>query len=913
MAKASVKKVKKQTTKEEKVSKFASLALFFFDRPKLSLSLWAGLLVAGVLSFTVLLPKEGFPQIQLPVGVATGTYFVDDAERVDTDIAQEIAKAVEDTPQIKQVDTIASDNFFQVVATYTDEQTSASGNEILQNTIEEAGFLPKNAQIDYLVIDPGKYLNKYDALISVYAKEGQSAEELQKIAQTVADSLSQPDEIVLSEVVSQFDEGVNPFTGEKVVQQTSFGGVGLKDGDGNLEYYRSTTVGVARADNIDIIELSGVINEEVTKIAQDEAFESVGVVVGADFADSINTQIDGLMQNLLTGLIAVAIISFLLITWRASIITALFMVTVIMASMFVLHLVGFSLNTITLFALVLSLGLFVDDSTIIVEAIDAGKKNSKSAREAVKGSITKVASASFAGTMTTVLVFLPLAFITGVLGEFIYIMPITVIIALVSSLFLSLTLIPFLSKSILLKDIKDKKKLGTNPIAKAEAWTARCLSNFINLTKKNRLNRYGITFGMIGVSLFFLFASGALAGQLKFNIFPETKDSDQLNVSIVYPQGTDIEQAQVAAMEIGDIVDETIGEQVVRINFGAFSPASERSSDALIELVPYTERGPKAPALIEELEQALMTYDGAQTRIVQAGAGPPPEQYPFKVQIFEEDTKVAASAAADIEEFLNGSTVTRPNGTTANITDTSVGYVREVARRDGKQFVQVEAGFDDSDVTTLVISAQELVEAEYGDDEIAALGLEEGSVEFNFGFESESQDSFSSLLIIGPIALLAMFILLAMQFRSLIQPLLIFVAVPFSFFGVMLGLNLTDNPISFFTMIGFFGLIGISVNNTILMTDYANQERRQGKRIIDSISEAARKRFRPLLTTSLTTVAALTPLALSDPFWEGLAFTIIFGLLSSTFFVLISFPFYYLVVEGARTRTKDKWKEWRAS
>ena len=101
-------------------------------------------------------------------------------------------------------------------------------------------------------------------------------------------------------------------------------------------------------------------------------------------------------------------------------------------------------------------------------------------------------------------------------------------------------------------------------------------------------------------------------------------------------------------------------------------------------------------------------------------------------------------------------------------------------------------------------------------------------------------------------------------------------------------------------MIGVFGLIGIAVNNTILLTDYVNQERRAGKGVVDAISQATQKRFRPLVTTSTTTVVALLPLALSDPFWEALAFTIIFGLLSSTFLVVVAFPYYYLGFEWVR-------------
>jgi len=125
------------------------------------------------------------------------------------------------------------------------------------------------------------------------------------------------------------------------------------------------------------------------------------------------------------------------------------------------------------------------------------------------------------------------------------------------------------------------------------------------------------------------------------------------------------------------------------------------------------------------------------------------------------------------------------------------------------------------------------------------------------------------------------------------------------FFG---GLLLTGNVISFFVMLGMLGLIGIAVNNTILLTDFANQERRGGADRKTAIEVAIRRRFRPLVATSLTTVAGVLPLALSDPFWEALGFTIIFGLLSSTFLVLVAFPYYYLAIEWLRDRLVTPWR-----
>jgi len=138
------------------------------------------------------------------------------------------------------------------------------------------------------------------------------------------------------------------------------------------------------------------------------------------------------------------------------------------------------------------------------------------------------------------------------------------------------------------------------------------------------------------------------------------------------------------------------------------------------------------------------------------------------------------------------------------------------------------------------------------------------------------------------------------------QPLLIFMAIPFSLFGITLGLYLTKNPFSFFAMLGFFALIGLSLKNTILLTDYANQQRRLGMSAVDAAAEALGERFRPLVATSLTAVVSLIPLAIMSPFWEGLAIVLICGLLSSTFLVILVFPYYYIGVEFMRLHISRK-------
>jgi multidrug efflux pump subunit AcrB len=177
---------------------------------------------------------------------------------------------------------------------------------------------------------------------------------------------------------------------------------------------------------------------------------------------------------------------------------------------------------------------------------------------------------------------------------------------------------------------------------------------------------------------------------------------------------------------------------------------------------------------------------------------------------------------------------------------------------------------------------------------------------FNIGTQEDFQKSFNKLAYAFPLLLLAIFILLATQFRSLLQPILIFMAIPFSLFGITLGLLLTHNPFSFFTLLGFFALLGLSLKNTILLTDYANQAHNAGAGHIEAITISLRERFRPLVATSLTAVISLVPLYLSSPFWEGLTVTLMFGLLSSTLLVLTVFPYYYLGGEYLRVRVSRK-------
>jgi len=350
------------------------------------------------------------------------------------------------------------------------------------------------------------------------------------------------------------------------------------------------------------------------------------------------------------------------------------------------------------------------------------------------------------------------------------------------------------------------------------------------------------------------------------------------------------------------LIGQTLGENFKSASY--YENAGARDASMMIYLTPYNEREVTSPQLLKQLEEKFKQFDGAQATIGQMDAGPPAAA--FSVHIESDDREAALRLAHDINAFLANRELTRVSGVKAKITATSISDPGTYSRDKGKLFIGVGATFDGTDTSTLVTLAKSAVEKEFTPERVQSYGLHKDALNFDIGQEQENQDSFKTLAIAFPLLLVAIYILLSVQFRSLLQPLLIFMAIPFSLFGIALGLYLTDNPFSFFAMLGFFALIGLSIKNTILLTDYANQLRRTGAPAIEAAAGALGERFRPLIATSLTAVVSLIPLTLSSPFWQGLTVVLICGLLSSTFLVLTVFPYYYLGAEYLRLRVSRK-------
>lgn len=884
------------------------LTMVFFDRIRIAALLWVTLILFGALSYATLLKREGFPSVNIPFAVVSGTYFVNDPAQVDSRVTKPIADAALKQRDTSRVQSESAGNFFSVSIQYEEGVDAQAATKQLERTVNQTNKLPRNARVQYNVPyfgATGGDIEQIDLAISFYSTKdavptAQTAAKAEEAAKWLNDRHIAGVKSVF--VKNPLEQVKDPANGQAVTVQQNFDRYGIRQNN-KTTYYNSVIIGIATEKGTDVIKLDGRVRNALDTLRQQPAFADYGVEVSASFAPSIKDNISELQRVLLEGLLAVLVVGSIVIAIRASLITVVSMVSVLLISLGFLYLIGYTLNVITLFALILGLALIVDDTIIMVEAIDAARRNTKDRRTAVRDATRKISRAMLAATLTACLSFAPLLFVGGILGSFIRAIPLTIIASLIISLFVALIFIPFMARFLLL----GKKQMGTEGVkeiaagfeTKVAAFVARPMIWARNSRKK--LLGVGITAVLIGFG--FITAGLFIAKDVVFNIFPPTKDTNGIVLTLNFPPNTTVEQAEATARQADQIAANSIGDNFVRASY--YGSGNAQTATEQIEITSYNKRAVKAPEIVRQLQERFDTdFKGAKVAVGQLDIGPPSSA--FIVQVAADNRTAAFNAANDLATFMSKAKLKRPSGKVARFVNTNVSSSDKYITSDGKPVILVTSGFDGTDVSTLVTLGQDAVKQAFPDKRLQGYGLKAGAISFDLGQETENQDSFKTLALAFPALLVVMYVLLAVEFRSFLQPLLIFMAIPFSLFGIMLGLKLTNNAISFFSMLGFFALVGLSIKNTILLTDFANQARRQGMLPVDAAVAALEERFRPLFATSMTAVVSLIPLAVSSPFWEGLAVVLIFGLLSSTLLVVTVFPYYYLGAEFLRLKFTAK-------
>lgn len=380
---------------EKEKSTISKFSVFFVKNYRITFLLLIAILALGYVSYTKFLVREGFPTVQIPIVIIQANYFVDDVEKVDEDVTKPIEKSISGVKEIKDIQSTTVNNGVLITVEFDQDFPTKEGATALNDEIEKSANLPESAEVKIVTVNAGAIDGKHDLIFTISANKGVA--ELQAKADFIAFELEKENSISEANTLKLVTQETNPTTGEKFDYQSSFNRIGLKNGE-IVNFLPATSIGVIKKGDVGSIKLSDEVRQTITKITDNGDLKDYTVTYSGDIASSLTKQIKDLENNGATGLLAVVIILFFIIGWRASIVAAIFIPTVIAATLVGLFLIGYTLNIIVLFGLILVLGLFVDDAIVVVEAIDFQKRKGKKGLKAISAAISDIGVADVSGT-----------------------------------------------------------------------------------------------------------------------------------------------------------------------------------------------------------------------------------------------------------------------------------------------------------------------------------------------------------------------------------------------------------------------------------------------------------------------------------------------------------------------------------
>ncbi|GAA3312447.1 efflux RND transporter permease subunit [Arthrobacter ramosus] len=705
-----------------------------------------------------------------------------------------------------------------------------------------------------------------------------------------------------------------------------------------------------------------------------------------DQAPYIEKSIKDLTTEGLLGLgFAVAVILLFLMSVRSTLVTAVSIPLSLLITFIGISATHYSLNILTLGALTIAIGRVVDDSIVVIENIKRHLSYGEHKLAAILNSIREVAGAITASTLTTVAVFLPIAFVGNLAGELFRPFALTVTIALLSSLLVSLTIVPVLAYWFLKSPAAAGDALAAErAVAAAHEAERRSLLQRGYLPILVKTQKHPIV--TIVAAVLVLGGTAAMSPLLATDLLGNS-GQNSMTVRQVLPAGTSLEQTGAAAAQVESVLRGIDGIKDVQVTSGNAQTGfaaltSTGSSNSTFTVV--TDDKADQQKLQDTVRSRLATAAAAGKVTVGAQQGGLGTSSSVDITINaanSADLKTASDAVAKAMDGVPGSAevatnldasqsvvqvkVDRAKAVAAGLNEEQVagvlastvspipaGTVRidttdfPVQIGEGTHFSSIAdvrginlptpagpvplssiASVDQVDTPVSITSSNGQRSARVTvtpsgsnlgavstavSDRLALVQLPAGVTATIGGATTQQADSFRQLGLALLAAVAIVYVIMVAAFKSLIQPLILLVSVPFAATGAIALLLVTGVPLGLPSLIGMLMLVGIVVTNAIVLIDLINQYRKPhdgspGMSVADAITHGARQRLRPILMTALATVFALTPMALGLTGGGGfisrpLAIVVIGGLVSSTALTLVLVPVLYKLVEGRREK-----------
>jgi HAE1 family hydrophobic/amphiphilic exporter-1 len=747
-----------------------------------------------------------------------------------------------------------------------------------------------------------------------------------------------------------------------------------------LNGQRALAVDIVKTQGANTVAVAEDVRAAVAELMAGDLPEGVRLDIVRDNAVAVEESYNGVQNMLVEGAALATLIVFLFLnSWRSTVITGLTLPISIIGTMTALWALGFTLNIMTLLALSLAVGLLIDDAIVVRENIMRHLHMGKTHRQAALDGTNEIGLAVLATTLSITAVFLPVAFMEGIIGRFFLQFGVTVSVAVLISMFVAFTLDPMLSSVWYdpSADPKAKRGLVGRAVARFERGFDRIAVGYRRVLRWSL--RHRVT--TLAIALLSFLGSFALVPLVGTEFAPAT-DTSEFQVDIETPPGSSLDYTAAKIAQV-DRVLRTFPEVVGTYATVGSGTSSAGNSAATIaaRMVGPEERVRTPTDMTLPIREALAAIPGIEAMVGAAG-GLGAVQAPVVVNLYGDDSTVLRRLASDLARRLTGIEglkditssieaaqpvlsvrVDREAASDLGVSLSEVGdalrpmlggeEVTDWTAPDGRSFTVVvqlpEALRNDLDtLRNLPIAAAEggmirlyqvaEIAEDTGPSEIKRLDLaRQVSVTANLGdttvgevmgrvqaaidaldvppgyrvstggdaeMLAETAASAGTALLL---AVIFIYLVLASQFGSFLQPVAIMISLPLSLIGVMLGLLIGGSTLNMFSAIGFIMLMGLVVKNAILLVDNANQHVRDGWNLYDALVEAGATRFRPIVMTTLAMIFGMLPLALNLHGGSGqnapMAHAVIGGLISSGLLTLVVVPVALTYVDAFGHRT----------
>jgi multidrug efflux pump len=699
--------------------------------------------------------------------------------------------------------------------------------------------------------------------------------------------------------------------------------------------------------------------------------EDIKVKIAFDNTEYIRNSIKEVKNTIyIAFVLVVIIIYFFLRSWRATIIPILVIPVSLIGGFFIMYLAGYSINVLTLLAIVLAIGIVVDDAIVVMENIYVKVENGLPPVKAGLEGSKEIYFAIIATTITLISVFFPIVFLQGITGRLFREFAIVMAGVVGISAFLALSLTPMVSTKLLRKETR-------------HSWFFRKTEKFFNKLNdvyrralESFLKHRRVTFLILFVALGLIFL---LWRTIPAEMAP-LEDRSQISINTTAQEGATYEFILDYIDDISKIVDKLVPERI-----GTISMVRGGGGNVRIMLVKPNERKRSQQEIADQLSTVLRKKTKARSMVMQQStfggrrAGMP-IQYVLQATTIDKLREVLPAFMAKVMEnptfqmadvnlkftkpelriHIDRSKASALGVSTQNIGQTlqlalsgqRFGYffmngkqyqiLGDLARNDRNKPLDLKSLYVRNDYgnmiqfDNLVTLSEETAPPQLyrynrfvaatisagltkgktisqGLEEMDKISKEVLDETFRTALAGDSKDfreSSSSLMFAFVLALILIFLVLAAQFESFKDPLIVMMSVPLALTGALLFMWYFNVTMNIFSEIGIIMLIGLVSKNGILIVEFANQRKQKGMSKMDAIKYAAASRFRPILMTSLATILGISPLALG--FGEGaqsrvsMGIAVVGGMIISTFLTLFVVPAIYSFISSETKKSENE-------